>query len=100
MKTPSVLLDRYVEMIAHQKGIYDAAGSLLSDANRPPNGTYNCNCCEGVLEVGEGQTCGKCQYSLYAVRQESAAERQRILRRIAKEFGQATASLWDYNMTA
>lgn len=100
MKTPSMLLDRYVNMIAHQKGIYDAAGSLLSDANRPPNGTYNCNCCEGVLEVGEGQTCGKCQNSLYAVRHEAAAERQKILRRIAKEFGRAVATMWDYDIKA
>lgn len=94
MKNQQKMLNECVEQIAYQKGIYDAAENLLRDAHLTPEGVYECNCCEGVLEVGESQTCGKCQNLLHVVRNECVAERQRILDDIAYNFGESVAALW------
>lgn len=94
MKNQQTMLNDFVEQISYQKGIYDAAENLLRDALLPPEGTYECNCCEGVLEVGESQTCGKCQDLLHLVRNECVAERQHILEGIAEHFGESVAALW------
>lgn len=93
-ETPSPLLDTLVEQIAYQKGIFDAAMNLLCDRNNVPTGTYYCNCCDGVLEVGEGQTCTGCYDRLTEVIEDCVTERKRIIDKIAEHHGQTVAALW------
>ena len=88
------LLDTLVEQIAHHQGVYDAAVRLLGTADDPPEGEYVCNCCEEVLEVGEGQICNECQNHLHRVRQEATAKRSKLLDRVSQQYGSALASLW------